>query len=128
MAIEAGESHPRFSTLPVQLWLPYPGAVCVYGIYACGAYRDRGYKGMEMYHSFERHRKQHVQFQKNFKEPWWLRDATLMSRHRANLVFLDPVHFGRLFPEVAPSPDPWWPSVKKPQPVIPDDVEQEVFD
>jgi len=109
-----------------EMWRGHEGSLCTYGLFICVEWYERSGGGWEMYNSFERHRKLHVKFRRSIVFPWWLEDEKLHLSHRAALAFQDPDHYARLFTEVVPSSNCWWPPSIKP-PVYTDPADEEEF-
>lgn len=94
------QSHPA-----VTMWRGYEWGLVTYGLAVCKEWTQRGYADS----CAEQIEEMLWQWDESGWEPWWLGDERLHLSHQSNLIRKDAGHYGKLWPQVGPELDYWWP-------------------
>lgn len=95
-------NHPA-----VKMWRGHEEVLATYTLTMCKVWTNRGYKDTcaDRIHSmFPNLTPAHLLI-----VPEWLGDDAVTLSHRSNLVRKDPIHYGRLWPDVSPDLPYVWP-------------------
>lgn len=99
----AWRNHPA-----VKMWRGYEGMLALYGAAMCREWIKRGYKD-SLLPFFEE-----IVVKSPLNYPKWLTDPKTIERvtltHRQSLLFKDPVHYSKYFPNDNPVYGYYWPT------------------
>lgn len=92
-------NHPA-----TKMWRGYEGALCVYGVFSCVTWKQRGYKDSllpyftSMAYAFP-----------DKTTPWWVGLEVFHKSHQSNLIRKDAEYYGLIWPGVPADLPYFWP-------------------
>jgi hypothetical protein len=97
-------NHPA-----TKMWRGFEGALAAYGLFACEAWKTRGYKDSLASGFLDALEERAIEFMSEVNYPDWWGDDRVHSSHRSNLLRKDPDAYGRYGWRDDPTAPYYWP-------------------